>query len=90
MTADELVGRPTYKEEFENVRHNVNKIIIPGMNQQDSMSQLTSVKYQDSSNDVLELNHQSTVMTHNNNIDLNALANSGTLKPMSPSVHFGI
>ena len=32
LTAKELVGRPTYKEEFENVRHNVHKVILNSNN----------------------------------------------------------
>ena len=28
VIADEMIARPTYKEEFENIRHNVNKVIL--------------------------------------------------------------
>ena len=29
LTAGELIARPTYAEEFQNIRENVNKVIVP-------------------------------------------------------------
>ena len=36
VTADEMVARPTYKEEFENIRHNVHKVILNTSNMEES------------------------------------------------------
>ena len=37
--ADELVARPTYREEFENIRHNVHKVILNTSNMEESNDQ---------------------------------------------------
>ena len=39
VTADEMVARPTYKEEFENIRHNVHKVILNTSNMDESNGQ---------------------------------------------------
>ena len=53
LTADEMVARPTYKEEFENIRHNVHKVILNTSNMDESNgleSSLSRVTKQKSGN----------------------------------------
>ena len=33
MTADQLVARPTYAEEFQNIRENVHKVVLSSLDQ---------------------------------------------------------
>ena len=44
VTADEMVARPTYKEEFENIRHNVHKVILNTSNMEESNGHESTLK----------------------------------------------